>query len=384
MTNGHLGVAVNVFVGGPATEICMGVDSDGSSTNNSFSKGNVVSVDAATVLTDISLYLENVPGGTNIWWAVYEANDLAGDFTKIFESSAPTAGGNGYFSSGPISVPLQVGMYYWIGGFWDQPVTYFFSNTMPGAPQYFPFGGGTMTYHERRGAYSTLPGPPTFSGGGSTNAPYWQCYTVGEAGGCGNVMWNEAVHGDLSGDRFNPTPLMLALGDNCLLGTVGGPDDDYFKFTVPAGMLLEQVVVNDYSSNVNTTFLGVNTGPIYDPTPNNQVLGWVSFGTPHIGTDVLPAMGASNGNFVPPLGPGEYSWWIDEGTGPETYELNFITGEGGIPCPADINGDGFVDVLDLLDLLAAWGAAGGPADINGDGIVDVVDLLLLLSAWGPC
>ena len=54
------------------------------------------------------------------------------------------------------------------------------------------------------------------------------------------------------------------------------------------------------------------------------------------------------------------------------------------PCPADVNGDGVVDVLDLLALLAAWGNAGGPEDINGDGIVDVLDLLELLAAWGPC
>jgi hypothetical protein len=53
-------------------------------------------------------------------------------------------------------------------------------------------------------------------------------------------------------------------------------------------------------------------------------------------------------------------------------------------CPADVNGDTVVDVLDLLAVLAAWGATGGPEDINGDGIVDVLDLLDLLAAWGPC
>ena len=53
-------------------------------------------------------------------------------------------------------------------------------------------------------------------------------------------------------------------------------------------------------------------------------------------------------------------------------------------CPADINGDDVVDVLDLLLMLAAWGNAGGPADVNGDGIVDVLDLLEILAAWGPC
>ena len=53
-------------------------------------------------------------------------------------------------------------------------------------------------------------------------------------------------------------------------------------------------------------------------------------------------------------------------------------------CPADINGDGEVNVLDLNELLVAWGATGGPQDINGDGIVNVLDLLAVLAAWGPC
>ncbi len=50
----------------------------------------------------------------------------------------------------------------------------------------------------------------------------------------------------------------------------------------------------------------------------------------------------------------------------------------------DINGDGVVDVLDLLLVLAAWGPCGNdcPADVNGDGTVDVLDLLEILSHWG--
>ncbi len=54
-------------------------------------------------------------------------------------------------------------------------------------------------------------------------------------------------------------------------------------------------------------------------------------------------------------------------------------------CSADITGDDIVDVLDLLDLLSAWGQTGDiPEDVNGDGIVDVLDLIALLGAWGPC
>jgi hypothetical protein len=52
------------------------------------------------------------------------------------------------------------------------------------------------------------------------------------------------------------------------------------------------------------------------------------------------------------------------------------------PVEGDVNGDGVVDVLDLLLVLAAWGNTSGPEDINGDGVVDVLDLLALLAAWG--
>jgi hypothetical protein len=51
--------------------------------------------------------------------------------------------------------------------------------------------------------------------------------------------------------------------------------------------------------------------------------------------------------------------------------------------PGDIDGDGDVDVTDLLALLAAWGDCPGcPEDINGDGVVNTEDLLTLLSNWG--
>ena len=56
-----------------------------------------------------------------------------------------------------------------------------------------------------------------------------------------------------------------------------------------------------------------------------------------------------------------------------------------VDCPADLNGDGSVGILDLLALLAAWGTnPGGPPDLDGDGTVGILDLLTLLANWGPC
>jgi len=68
----------------------------------------------------------------------------------------------------------------------------------------------------------------------------------------------------------------------------------------------------------------------------------------------------------------------------DLYAQNVNTdGTLGIPDnPADVTGDGIVDVLDLLAVLAAWGPCPGcPEDINGDDVVDVLDLLAVLAAW---
>ena len=54
------------------------------------------------------------------------------------------------------------------------------------------------------------------------------------------------------------------------------------------------------------------------------------------------------------------------------------------PCPADINGDATVDVVDLLEVVGTWGESDVPSDINGDGVVNVSDLLAVVDAWGPC
>lgn len=55
----------------------------------------------------------------------------------------------------------------------------------------------------------------------------------------------------------------------------------------------------------------------------------------------------------------------------------------GVPCPADLTGDGLVDGADLTILLGQWGGPGS-ADLNGNGFVDGADLTVMLGEWGPC
>lgn len=80
---------------------------------------------------------------------------------------------------------------------------------------------------------------------------------------------------------------------------------------------------------------------------------------------------------------------------PASFPVDYIDGpvEGGgavievVAKSADLNGDGVVNVPDLLALLGAWGPCDEkrddcPADLDGDGEVGTADLLILLANWG--
>lgn len=90
---------------------------------------------------------------------------------------------------------------------------------------------------------------------------------------------------------------------------------------------------------------------------------------------------------IPTFGT-EWETWVHAPFN-HTFELAFQvhgTVESKPALPGDLNGDGVIDVADLLILLSAWGdcSPGEPcdADLNGDGIVNVVDMLILLGNWG--
>ena len=67
----------------------------------------------------------------------------------------------------------------------------------------------------------------------------------------------------------------------------------------------------------------------------------------------------------------------------DTYVAKFAQPVG---CPGDMTGDGAVDVVDLVALIAAWGPCAGQceADMNGDDAVNVTDLVMLITNWGAC
>ena len=64
-----------------------------------------------------------------------------------------------------------------------------------------------------------------------------------------------------------------------------------------------------------------------------------------------------------------------------TVRVEIVAASG---CDEDFDGNGEVDVADILILIGDWGGSDPAHDLNGDGVVGVADLLELIAAWGPC
>ena len=65
------------------------------------------------------------------------------------------------------------------------------------------------------------------------------------------------------------------------------------------------------------------------------------------------------------------------------FTIEVISEDVPADVPLDVNGDGSVNVLDLVLISINFGKTGqNPADVNGDGIVNIVDLVKVASAMG--
>lgn len=149
------------------------------------------------------------------------------------------------------------------------------------------------------------------------------------------VLHDEAVDGDITGDRLNPAAFSLSLGSNIIRATSNTGDREYVALTVPAGRTLDAVRLTAYAGEDQVAFIAVQAGGVITEDPGApdvaNLLGWTHFG-PGVGlgpvSDLLPELAAGPGaiGFAPPLAAGGYAFWIQQ-TGPSlvAYELDFVT-----------------------------------------------------------
>lgn len=137
----------------------------------------------------------------------------------------------------------------------------------------------------------------------------------------------ESKDGDLSDHGLAPTAVVLKTGANTIAGKFGSVvkrdgtrvDLDYLTFTVPEGQALDSIYL-DPKTDVGGafSFIGLQAGDQFTVPPNGssaaELLGWAHFGSGDEGRNLLPDIAAGPGaiGFVPPLGPGTYSVWLQE------------------------------------------------------------------------
>ncbi|MCH2133201.1 MAG: hypothetical protein MK116_05565 [Phycisphaerales bacterium] len=146
-----------------------------------------------------------------------------------------------------------------------------------------------------------------------------------------DLMWDEAIDGDLSGDYLNPTQMFTKGVNNHVIFDSVSADREYWTFTIEEGYQLSAIIVDDWVSEDDLAFIAVASGSVF-PTPPDApdvttLLGYAHFGELDLGNDILQNIGGGLGSigFSGALGAGTYTWWAQE-TGPfnDHIDLNFV------------------------------------------------------------
>ena len=167
---------------------------------------------------------------------------------------------------------------------------------------------------------------------------------------------------------------------------IHGTSDTWVPINGSAGRLSVDQTLSIWTGfndcvQVDTTIL-----PDLDPTDGCTVEK-ISYTNCSDNSNVVYYKVINGGHSWPGAGPAGYSVGNtnqDINAGVEIW--NFFKNYKLVTRPVvDFNGDGIVDIKDLLRLIQSWGQDDPMVDIAppfGDGVVDVLDLEVLMSYWG--
>ena len=157
----------------------------------------------------------------------------------------------------------------------------------------------------------------------------------------GATVWDESVSGDLASDPATPTAVSFVTGSNVVVGDVNATSDirDYFTFTIGSDQTLSAVTLLSYEGNLGFTAMNVGSSSFIPGfTTMLDFLGGTHTDASLIGELLLPLLGSGSlggAGFTPPLGPGTYSYVIQQTSGELTsYALDFEVSP--VPAPAAV------------------------------------------------
>jgi hypothetical protein len=167
-------------------------------------------------------------------------------------------------------------------------------------------------------------------------------------GTVGATDWDELINGDLSNDGLTPTFINFTSGNNLIEGTMGfngtALDRDIWTFNVPVGQFLTAINLVSYSApaaGINS-FMAIDDATTININDSSQHLSnglWTEEfdGLGNTFTPLLtildngPLFGGTG--FSGSLGPGDYTFWVQETSAEVHYCIDFVLTPVPVPEP---------------------------------------------------
>ncbi|MHC4242744.1 MAG: matrixin family metalloprotease [Planctomycetota bacterium] len=329
-----------VLTGGPVPPV---VDTIGGTTI-SFSSNdgyfNGIFTTTATTLTQIEVYL-SISTSSSIEFVVYEGGALFyNPYNRIHSSTLASSGtGTKFYSSGPISVPLENGRHYMIGSVSNGSVTPYY-NTVHSSP--------TFATHTGWGSHIGFPSSSTISDIYNTAYTFYHRYTSDEStdyassGSVVSTVIGLPTYGNWSWDAVD---LNATIPENTALtvDVLNGSD--------------ESVILADVSSSTD--------------------INWIT------ATELKLRANLSTDD--PTNTPALHDWSVSY-AGP--CESNWSNTESSLQCDTlcDFDNNNEINFADLAILAGQFGQVPGSpsADIAPevpDNFVDKLDLAVFVEKW---
>jgi hypothetical protein len=202
-------------------------------------------------------------------------------------------------------------------------------------------------------------------------------------------IYDESDLGDLSNNKLFPTPFTLTHGANSIIGTVNGTTDlqDWIAITVPPGQQMTSFVNSVYNNpNDLQGFTGFQFGSSFtgNAFQASSYAGFAHFGagaqngsganapnggavTSTVGVDLFSPLympnnqaggtAAGSTGFTPPLGPGTYTFLIQQQGTLTGYEFDMNVAnvpEPGTLCLAVLGGLSLLAIARRTQMAAVW------------------------------